>query len=269
MRVSLILATYNLPRHLSLVCAGLERQTCRDYEIIICDDGSGPETRSVITEFASRAPVPVKHLWQEDQGNRKSKILNKGIRNSKGEVLVFLDGDCIPHPRFVDDHISMQEEGCYLAGSRVELGETMSRWITPEHIRSGYFDFPRPRLIWNSVRGDKGHFLRTLRVPWHWLRIPLKMNRVIDMKGCNFSVSRQAMLEINGFDASYEGSAREDSDVEVRLLNLGLRIKSIKGLAIQYHVWHPRREANPANAFLLEEVKKSGRRRSLKGLDRN
>ncbi len=66
------------------------------------------------------------------------------------------------------------------------------------------------------------------------------MEKVDDMKGCNFSVDRESLLKVNGFDEDYEGYAREDTDLEVRLQNLGLKIKSLKGLAIQYHVWHNR-----------------------------
>ena len=91
------------------------------------------------------------------------------------------------------------------------------------------------------------------------------MNRVVDLKGCNYSVAREALEAINGFDEAYEGYGREDTDVELRLQNLGYRIKSLKGLALQFHVWHPRREFTPANEDRLEELKQSGRVRCSLG----
>lgn len=94
---SLFLATYNMPRHLELVCAALLRQTTQKFEVIVCDDGSGDETRRVVQNFSKQAPFRVVHVWQENQGFRKCKILNEGIRRSQGDVLVFLDGDTIPH----------------------------------------------------------------------------------------------------------------------------------------------------------------------------
>src|SRR5690606_13005093 len=134
-------------------------------------------------------------------------------------------------------HLEFQEEGYYLAGRRVELGPEISPQITPEMVLNGFFNFPRPLLLKSFLKGDSEHLQRTIRVPWKILRKPLKMEKVVDLKGCNFSVPRDAMIAINGFDEAYEGYGREDTDVELRLQNLGLSIKSIKGAALQYHIW--------------------------------
>jgi GT2 family glycosyltransferase len=210
--------------------------------------------------------IPVRHFWQEHQGFRKCRILNQAAREARGEIFVFLDGDCVPHKHYVRDHVEQQEEGFYLAGRRVELGRRISESLTPERILAGYFDFPRPSLIWSSLRGDTENLQRSYRVGSPFLRRILKMNRVVDLKGCNYSIPRTALEAINGFDENYEGYGREDTDAELRLQNLGLKIKSMKGLAIQFHVWHPRREFTPANDTRLEELKLSGRIQALKGL---
>jgi glycosyltransferase involved in cell wall biosynthesis len=268
-RASLIIATYEMPRHLNLVCAALARQSMADFEIFFCDDGSGPETTGIIREFAGSVRVPVKHLWQEHEGFRKCRILNRALREAQGETLVFLDGDCIPHRDYVRDHVENQEEGRYLAGRRVELGKDFSQRLTPALVRRGFFDRPRLSLFLDSWAGESEHFQRTLRIRSAWLRQKLKMDRIDDLKGCNYSVSRKDLLAINGFDEDYEGYGREDTDVELRLQNLGLRIKSLKGLALQYHVWHPRREFTPANDGRLDEVKRSGRVRCQRGLEQS
>lgn len=265
-RASLLVATYEMPKHLALVCAALERQSERDFEILFCDDGSGQDTATVIRNFASRTSIPVQHLWQEHKGFRKCRILNEGLRKSRAPVLIFLDGDCVPHRDYVRDHLARQEEGRYLAGRRVELGRRLSGELTPERVRAGYLDFPRPGLVLDALRGETEHLQRTVRVPWAWLRARLGMERIDDLKGCNYSVPRAALEAINGFDEEYEGYGREDTDVELRLQNLGLRIKSLKGLALQFHVWHPRREFTPGNDARLEELKRSGRVRCARGL---
>ena len=263
---SLLVATYEMPKHLALVCAALERQTSQDFEILFCDDGSGPETAKVIEEFKSRVDIPVRHLRQEHQGFRKCRILNLAVREARGDVFIFLDGDCVPHKDYVRDHLSMQQKGTYLAGRRVELGPDLSEWLTPEHIRKGFFDRPRLQLLQSCLRGDTQHFQRSIRVPSSLLRGWLGMNRVDDMKGCNYSVARGHLEAINGFDEEYEGYGREDTDVELRLQNLGLKIKSLKGMALQYHVWHPRREFTPRNDQRLDELKNSGRFECRQGL---
>jgi glycosyltransferase involved in cell wall biosynthesis len=263
MKASLFVTTYEMPRHLALVCAGLARQSARgEFEVLFCDDGSGPETKLVIDEFIARSGIPARHLRQEHEGFRKCRILNQAARQARGEIFVFLDGDCVPHRHYIRDHLASQEDGRFLAGRRVELGPLISRWLTPEAVRGGFFDWPRPRLLLS----DSEALNRTLRVSWTPLRRLLKLDRVADLKGCNYSIPRKALEAINGFDEQYEGYGREDTDVELRLRNLGLRIKSLKGLALQYHVWHPRRDFTPANDDRLEELKRSGRVRCERGL---
>jgi hypothetical protein len=269
-KASLFVTTYEMPRHLELVCAALERQSVApgDVEILFCDDGSGGETARIIEDFQSRTRFAVHHVWQEHQGFRKCRILNQALRQARGETMIFLDGDCVPHRRYIEDHLRMQEEGRYLAGRRVELGPEISATLTPETVRAGFFDWPHPRFFWSVLRGDSEYPQRSVRVPWSKLRSLLKMDRVVDLKGCNYSVSRKALEAINGFDEAYEGYGREDTDVEIRLQNLGLKIKSLKGLALQFHVWHPRRDFTPANDDRLEELKRSGRVRCELGFQR-
>jgi glycosyltransferase involved in cell wall biosynthesis len=255
-----------MPRHLALVCAALERQSNKDFEVLFCDDGSGPETARIIEEFKKRTSISTQHLWQEHAGFRKCRILNQALRSAQGEICVFLDGDCVPHKDYLKDHLELQEPGRYLAGRRVELGQKLSSQITPEEVREGYFDFPRWSLISSALQGDTEFLNRSLRIPFPGLRRIFKMDRIVDMKGCNYSVSRKNLEALNGFDESYEGYGREDTDIEIRLQNLGLKIKSLKGVALQFHVWHPRREFTPANDQRLEELKKSRRYRCEHGL---
>ena len=258
-----------MPRHLELVCAALERQSERDFEVLFCDDGSGDETKQVISEFKSLTGVPARHVWQDHRGFRKCRILNQAAREAQGQVCIFLDGDCVPHRHFVRDHLELQESGRYLAGRRVELGRELSESLTPRMIRRGYFDWPHPSLIASCLRGDTEFLNRSLRLPWPGVRSALGMDRIADLKGCNYSIPREALEAINGFDEEYEGYGREDTDVELRLQNLGLRIRSLKGMALQFHVWHPRRDFTPGNDKRLEALKLSGRSRCEKGLVQN
>ncbi|MGE0614814.1 MAG: glycosyltransferase family 2 protein [Bacteriovoracia bacterium] len=263
---SLIISTYNLPKHLELVCAAVLRQSFRDFEVVICDDGSGRDTREVIDVFRARSQMPVFHVWQENKGFRKCKILNEGLRKTSGQTLIFLDGDCVPHRDFVKDHVQNQEPGRYLAGRRMELGKKLSESLTPADIREGFFDRPRGRLVMSALFGDTTHLQRSLRVSLPWLRKKMRMQQVDDLKGCNYSVNRLDLISINGFDEKYEGYGREDTDIEIRLQNYGLKIKSLKGLALQFHVWHPRREFTVVNDQRLEDVKRTKRVRCENGL---
>ena len=264
---SLFITTYEMPRHLALVCAALQQQTAENFEILFCDDGSGSETRQVIDHFRSTSRFPIQHLWQENKGFRKCKILNEAVRKARGDTFIFLDGDCIPHREFVRDHIQNQEEGYYLAGRRVELGPRLSQKLTPEMVASGYFNWPRLSLVKSALEKETQGLNRSLRIPSKTLRHLLGMDHVADLKGCNYSVSRKALKAINGFDEAYEGYGREDTDVEIRLQNYGLKIKSLKGIALQFHIWHPRREFTFTNDQRLDELKASRRVRCIQGLE--
>lgn len=263
---SVILSTYETPTFLELVLTALENQSYLNFELIICDDGSGPHTRQIIETFQKQAPFKIIHLWQENKGFRKCRILNEGIRKSCARTLIFLDGDCIPHRHFVKDHLQMQQEKTYLAGRRVELGIQLTQALTPQEIRKGILNFPGWKLIRSLFAHDLSYLHRSIRVNSPFLRRLFKMNRVVDLKGCNFSVSREALIAVNGFNEEYEGYGREDTDLELRLQNLGFQIKSIKGVALQFHLWHPRREFTSQNEDRLETVRKTRQVRCQQGL---
>src|SRR4029077_15497863 len=118
MTVSLIISTYNRPQALAKVLAGVERQLYPPREVLIADDGSTEPTRSLIEQWKDRSRVPVIHLWHPDEGFRKTIILNRAINKAQGEYVVFLDGDCVPHARFIGDHEALAEKGFWVQGRR-------------------------------------------------------------------------------------------------------------------------------------------------------
>lgn len=269
-KASIILATYDWPEALAMVLSGLVTQSEKQFEVMIADDGSDERTKDVIRSYQKRVPFPIYHFWQENKGFRKSRILNEAIRASKGTTLIFLDGDCVPHREFVEQHIALQEKGRYICGRRVDLSKEYTEQLNPAQIEggavngvgSGIFD------LWlDSLRkGGSKPFHRAYMVRNPLLRKICGLEKVVDLKGCNFSLSHSDMLAIEGFDQSYEGYGREDTDVEIRLQNLGLKIKSAKNLCLQFHLWHEPRAFTPVNEDLLESAKKEKRVKALHGL---
>lgn len=121
MEVALLISTYNWPEALDVVLQSVERQTLYPKEILIADDGSGPETKAIIDKHKDKFPVSLKHFWQEDKGFRKSEILNKALAATSAGYIVQIDGDCIVHRDFVKDHIALAASGVYLYGSRINI----------------------------------------------------------------------------------------------------------------------------------------------------
>jgi glycosyltransferase involved in cell wall biosynthesis len=253
-----------------MVLSGLVTQTEKSFEVLIADDGSDERTRQVIDLYRRRVPFEIQHFWQENKGFRKSRILNEAIRAAKGETLIFLDGDCVPHGEFVEQHLALREPGTYVCGRRVDLSKEFTEGLDSARVEGGALNSFATGLmdLWLDCLRKNGSkpLHRAYLVKTPWIRRISKLNRVVDLKGCNFSCARADMLAIEGFDQSYEGYGREDTDVELRLQNLGRKIKSAKNLCLQFHLWHEPRAFTPANETLLNEVKREKRVKALRGL---
>ncbi len=240
MSLSIVIAVYNKPEVLRLVLGGYARQSWKDFEIIVADDGSGAAVGETIHEMELLVGRPIRHLWHEDRGWRKNTMLNNAIRNAQTGYMVFTDGDCIPHEHFVRDHAEHRSEGFFLCGRRAEMSARWSRALTEERIGSGAFERIGLRCWWEGITGAATRIEDGLRFESPYLRNILHRS-VRGMLGSNFSVHRDALAAINGFDEKYDGpGCGEDSDVQFRLELNGLRAYSLRHLAIQYHVHHPR-----------------------------
>ena len=115
----------------------LQQQTYKAFEVVIADDGSSQESVHAIEQMIKEVSFPVQHVWHEDNGWQKDIILNKAVVASKGEYLVFLDGDCIPDNNFVKDHYNLRRQGIVIGGRRVQLPQKLSDTLTPELVANG------------------------------------------------------------------------------------------------------------------------------------
>jgi len=107
-KVSVILPTYNRDQYLGEAVKSVLCQSSQDFEIIVVDDGSTDDTRTVVAQFADR----VRYVWQPNQGRCKAR--NVGIDLAMGQYIVFLDSDDVILPRkleiqsqFLDEHPSV------------------------------------------------------------------------------------------------------------------------------------------------------------------
>jgi hypothetical protein len=84
--------------------------------------------------------------------------------------------------------------------------------------------------------------------------------------GSNFSLWKEDILAINGFDEAYDTYGLEESDVQFRLSLVGVRGKSLRNLAIQYHVYHPQNSVPPEALARFEQTRQTRQARCKKGL---
>jgi glycosyltransferase involved in cell wall biosynthesis len=234
--ISVLLATYNWPQALKLCLESLSTQTDLNFEIIIADDGSTSETKNLILDAQISFPVNIRHLWQEDHGFRKTRILNQAIGAANGEYLVFLDGDCIVQPDFVAQHRKLSEKGCFTTGSRVLLNEKLTKNIL-SWPRWDFNQFTNQLLSYRLSGGINKYWPLKIKLgagAWRnyqkfvWRRI----------KGCNMACWKGDALAIGGFDESMTGWGHEDADFVFRLQNRGLIRKSGSWSTEVLHLYH-------------------------------
>jgi glycosyltransferase involved in cell wall biosynthesis len=257
MKLSLIVSTYNQPAALAKVLRGLAQQTRWPDEILVADDGSGEPTRQLVAEWQRAARAPVRHIWHADDGFRKTVILNKAVAAATGDYLIFLDGDCVPHPEFVRDHAALAEPGFWVQGRRCFVKERFVPDFMP-----GQTPFWRWVLAGRIAGVPKG-----IRLPFPLIRRDEKQRGII---GCNMAFWRGDVVAVNGFDEDYTGwGIGEDSDLGTRLYHLGRPRKFVYGRAIVYHLNHPMmaRDHVAASLARLQETIRSRKIRCEHGLD--
>ena len=234
--ISVILATYNWPQALNLCLHSLSTQTDFDFEIIIADDGSTGATKELIDKHILTMPVSMKHLWQKDEGFRKTQILNQAIHAASGSYLVFLDGDCIVQPDFVMRHRQLTQAGHLVTGSRVLLNEE----LTKELLSWQSWDFHRfvSKLFTYRLNGGINKYwpLKIKLSDGVWRNYKKFVWRRI--KGCNMACWKTDALAINGFDESMTGWGHEDADFVFRLQNNGVIRKSGSWCTEVLHLYH-------------------------------
>jgi glycosyltransferase involved in cell wall biosynthesis len=226
MRVSLIVSTYNSVNALQKVLAGIRGQTTLPDELLIADDGSSEETRICGSHFQKQFMGDFQHIWHEDKGFRKTIILNKAIAAANSPYIIFLDGDCVPHPRFVEDHLTLREEQYWTQGRRAFISES--------HVDAFTGQASQFLTLW--LQGQASGFFKGVRWPLPWIQKGTPQRGLI---GCNMGVWKKDLIAINGYDEEYQGWGKEDSDLGNRLYNMGLLRKTVYGRAIVYHLNHP------------------------------
>ncbi|MCF0055938.1 glycosyltransferase family 2 protein [Dyadobacter sp. CY356] len=230
---SLIISTYNWPEALRLCLLSVIAQSVLPDEVIIADDGSTQQTIEIIDAMRPVFPVRLVHIWHKDEGFQLSKIRNKAIATSAYDYIIQIDGDLILHKHFIKDHLNLSKPGSFITGSRVLMSQQLSERLL--RLQKTNIQIFEPGL---------GNLFNRVNASWlsRYLADRYKTRDIFSLRGCNMAFWKADLVRVNGYNECFIGWGREDNEIAVRLLNSGLRKRTIKFGGIVFHIHH--READ-------------------------
>jgi glycosyltransferase involved in cell wall biosynthesis len=263
--ISVIVTTFNRPDALGAVLDGLQRQSDREFEVVIADDGSDDPTAELIKQRIGGFGGRLKHVWQPHNGFRAGEMRDRAILVSCGNYCIFLDGDCIPRPDFVARHRALAETGYFVTGNRVLLSHDLTAQVLRDGLQPGGWTLG----TWTShlLHGNANRVIPIVQLPLGPLR-KLRPRRWWGARSCNLAVWRSDLDVVDGFDTAFVGWGREDSDLMLRLLHAGVRRKSGSFATGVLHLWHPPEDYSqvPTNDAMLKTVAATRAVRAQRGL---
>ena len=260
MFISVIVPVYKDLEALKLILDALNKQTYKNFEIVVAEDDDALETVEFLKAYKSE--IKIQHYPQEDKNNRKAMILNKVMHHVLGEYIIFIDGDVIPYSTFVESHLKLSEPKTVLCGRRVNLGAKVSQELRDGTLDS--YDLERRYLSFYSYLKDAKtrHYEQGLRFKpdSFFYKIVSKLNKNIHILGSNFSCFKEDIFAINGFDEDIVGGSKDDVDLEWRFVAGGCKLKSCKYSANLFHLDHSRsdrREEESRAKVMMQENQKN------------
>jgi glycosyltransferase involved in cell wall biosynthesis len=244
--VSIILPTYNRARFLLRAFASIESQTCRDWELIVVDDGSTDETRQLVSSWSETVRQSVRYYYQENQGAYGAR--NMGLDQARGEHVAFFDSDdqWLPHHlrNCVDGLIANPAVDWVYGACRIVDDATDN-----ELVPNTFYTDGRPRPFLRLQRRTLGglHVIDDAEVMQCAILHGLYC-------GLQNSVIRRAVFRDMRFDAAGRNEA-EDQLVVLRSLARGVRFAYFDDVHVVYRV----HEANSSASAVGQSVVKRAR----------
>jgi len=202
--ISCVMPVYNARRYLRLAVESVLAQTCKDFELVVVDDGSKDDSLEILKEYAARDPR-VRIVSRPNTGIVGA--LNDGLAASRGEFVARMDSDDISTPdRFEKQVRFLQSHPDHvLVGSQVML-------IDPD----GADLCPKQDTEYTHEAIDQAHLKR---------RWPLVHPTVM--------VRREGMMALGGYRAKYQ--YLEDLDLFLRLAEIG-KLASLPDVLLRYRM---------------------------------
>ncbi|WP_255266936.1 glycosyltransferase family 2 protein [Priestia megaterium] len=162
-KVSIVMPTYNKYHQTSLSLYGLSKQTFphAEYEVILVDDASSDNTSNILKEV----DVPFKFKYiQMKQNKGRSSVRNIGINHAEGDLLIFLDGEMLAPPAFIENHYKHHVHESNLVVTGAMHYEGVYTFIMPDynedqvaHLKELVGRDPEYRKLYENYEQTKQH----------------------------------------------------------------------------------------------------------------
>lgn len=233
-KTSVIVSFYERVSHLRCCLSALARSSHEFHEVVIADDGSGPQAVEAVGRLMREYSFPIRHAWQPKDGFRLSATRNHGIRIATGDHLLFIDCDFVLLPGTVAMHRKAARPGRFVGAyckylPKEESEQLMASDFSMEHVESLYAGLPQRPISRSHWKFNRYRLAISLR-----LANPRKLKC-----SSHFSIHRRDIEAINGYDEAFRGWGGEDEDLAHRMILAGYQPYSIIDKARTLHVWHP------------------------------
>lgn len=200
MEASIVIPAYNAGKTIEkTVEACLSQDYEGEFEVIVVDDGSTDNTETVIKSF------PVRYIFQENAGPAAAR--NSGWKASKGEIVCFIDSDCIPDNNWLSTLLKHYKDG-------TNVGAVC-----------GSYKIANPESLLAQCIHEEIMF-----------RHSNMSNNVRFFGSYNLSIKRSVLEEVGGFDETFLQASGEDNDLSYRVKKAGYNIIfDNKALVAHYH----------------------------------
>jgi glycosyltransferase involved in cell wall biosynthesis len=189
-RVSVITIFRNEERYLREAIESVVAQTWGDWELLLVDDGSTDRSSELARSYSLQWPKRIRYLQHPGHENRgMSASRNLGVRESKGELLAFLDGDDVFLPSRLERHVSILDDMPSIDMVQSDVIHWLSWQPAGDRIEE---DYVRPCLCFMD---------RVLHPPlglWTSVALP-----ELHPGTCSITVRRKVVIELGGFEERF------------------------------------------------------------------
>ena len=200
--ITVVIPTFNRKDSLRRTLRALERQEHASFEVLVVSDGSTDGTDELVRDLSRSVPYPLRLVTQANAGPARART--HGVEEARGEIIVFLDDDVEPLPRFLAVHALHHEQDPCLAVIGPMLPDPMLRWREPAWIA-----WEHASLQKEYTRLETGYW--PAASPNHFYT-------------GNASVRRHHLLAAGGFDEQFK--RQEDVELAFRMMRqCGMRFR--------------------------------------------